>query len=234
MADNAPAQSPVAANAFAVTGDSYGMQNPTYLASTKSTLGIVLRTALATSMTDPNFKTVSRIDIAPGAAITPAVVYSLGSATAANPAFPGNLYFLNGHPSTLLSTVDGTISFSSFGAVTGGRITGSFNAIIEDGNDSATPKARYSIAANFDFTTDSFGPITPAAPATTQAASASYDANCASCHSLGSYDTTGSAGDLALKGGKLGTLFSADQPSHQGLSLSANDIGALKVLLNSN
>jgi len=235
VAASAPApQAQAATNSFSVTADDYGMQGATFLASTKSSLGIVLRAAIASSMTDQNFQTVSRIDIQPDAAISAGSVYSLGTASAARPAFPGNLYFLDGHPSTLLRTVDGSISFSSFGGNTGDRISGSFSAVIEDGNDAATPKARYTIAADFDFTTDSFGPATPAAPSQLKAASTSYDANCASCHALGSHDTTSAgAGDLALKGGAMNALFSAGQSSHQGIRLAASDITALKVLLNS-
>jgi hypothetical protein len=226
-------QTPAAANAFTVTSDNYGIQSPTYLASTKSTLGIVMRAAIASSMTDPGFKTVSRIDIPPSAALSTGTVYSLGAATGGSPAFPGSIYFLNGHPSTLLRTVDGSISFSSFGSNSGDRISGSFSAIIEDGGDSATPKARYTVAANFDFVTDSFGSVPGAGPAAL--ASTGYDVNCASCHALGSHDTTSAgAGDLALKGGKLNALYSADQPGHQGIRLAASEISALQVLLNSN
>ena len=236
VAPSSPAlQTSAAANAFAVTSDSYGMQGATYLASSKSSLGIVMRAAIATSMTDQNFQTVSRIDIPPNALITPASVYSLGTATATGRLFPGNLYFLNGHPSTLLKTVDGTITFTSFGSNSGDRISGSFSAVVEDGNDPSTPKARYTIAADFDFVTDSFGPVLPAAPSLALAATPIYDLDCASCHSLGSHDTTAAgAGDLALKGGTLDTLFSAGQPGHQGIRLAASDISALKVLLNSN
>ena len=169
VATSAPAQTQAVANAFAMTSDNYGMQSATYLSSSKSSLGIVLRSAIASSMTDQNFQTVSRIDIAPGAAISAGSVFTLG-ATATSPAFPGNLYFLNGHPSTLLRTIDGSITFTAFGPNSGDRISGSFSAVIEDGNDSATPKARYTVAASFDFVTDSFGPVAGAAPAAALAA----------------------------------------------------------------
>jgi hypothetical protein len=155
----APAQSQASANSFTVASDSYGMQSATYLSSTKSSLGIVMLAAIATSMTDSNFKTVSRIDIAPNAAISTSTVYSLGGATAGNPAFPGMIYFLNGQTSSLLRTVDGSITFTAFGNNSGDRITGSYRAVIEDGNDSASPKARYTVAVNFDYLTDSYGPV---------------------------------------------------------------------------
>ena len=230
---NGVASAPPAANTFAVTSDTYGMQNPTLLASSKSSLGIVLRAAIASSMTDQNFKTVSRIDIAPGAALSTFTTYSLGAA--AGPAFPGAIYFLNGHPSTQLRTVDGSITFTAFGANSGNRISGSYNAVVEDGYDTATPKARYTVAANFDFTTDSNGPVADPSPGLALAGSTSYSAYCASCHALGAQDTTSeSASDLALKGGKLNALFTAEQPGHQGLRLGASQLAALQVLLNSN
>jgi len=155
----APAQAQAATNSFTVASDSYGLQSATYLSSTKSSLGIVMLAAIATSTTDTNFKTVSRIDIAPNAAISTSTVYSLGGATANNPAFPGMIYFLNGQTSSLLKTVDGSITFTAFGSNSGDRITGSYRAVIEDGNDSATPKARYTETVNFDYLTDSYGPV---------------------------------------------------------------------------
>lgn len=223
---------PAAANSFTITSDSYGMASPSYLAASSSTLGVVLRSAIATSMTDPNFKTISRIDIPAGFAAHG--TYSLAGASAGLPVFPGAVYFFNGHQSTLLSTVGGTINFSSFGANPGDRITGSFNAVVEDGGDSGTPKATYSIAASFDFTADTNAPVLPAPPAADLAAP-DYDANCASCHALGSYDTSRSAApDVALQGGKMNGLFVPDVAGHQGLRLSSARISALKVLLNSN
>jgi hypothetical protein len=154
-----PAQAQAASNSFTVTGDSYGMQSATYLSSTKSSLGIVMLAAIATSMTDTSFKTVSRIDIAPGAALNTSTVYSLGGGTANNPAFPGMLYFLNGKTSSLLKTVDGTISFTNFGGNSGDRISGSYHAVIEDGSDTASPKARYTLDVSFDYLTDTHGPV---------------------------------------------------------------------------
>ena len=208
------------------------MQSASYLACGKSSLGIVLRAAIASSMTDPNFQTVSRIDISPNAAIGTGSDYSLGGATAGNP-FPGDVLILNGHPSTLLKTVGGTIHFTAYGSNSGDRISGSYSAIVEDDNDPAKPT--YTIAAQFDLVTDSDGPVLPAPPASSLAAT-SYAANCATCHSLGNYDTTASGGapDLALRGGQMNGIFTPGQASHQGLQLAAGEITALKVLLNSN
>lgn len=225
-----PAQQAVQANYFAVTGDTYGMENATYLSCVKSSLGIVLRAAIASSMTDPDYKTVSRIDIASGAAIVPGVAYSLGSGQTP---FPGNLYFFNGQSTTFLRTVGGTITFSRYGSNSGDRISGSYSAVVEDGGEPSRPT--YTIAASFDFATDSYAAVQPAPASLALAAQPAYQGNCASCHSLGSYDqSAGGAADLALKGGHLDGLFAASQPGHQGITLSAGDIANLKVLLNTN
>jgi len=71
------------------------------------------------------------------------------------------------------------------------------------------------------------------APPLASAAAPSFDAKCAICHALGSYDTTpGAASDLALKGGKLNSGFGNDLPAHQGVTLSPSELSGLKVMLN--
>jgi hypothetical protein len=115
------------------------------------------------TLTDVNFRTVSRIDIPTSGVISTAGAYSLGAATLAAPPFPGSLNFFNGDQSTLLKTVGGTITFKNFGSHAGDRISGSFSATVEDGNATSTPKASYLITANFDFVTGSYGPALPAA-----------------------------------------------------------------------
>ena len=76
--------------------------------------------------------------------------------------FPdGTVNFFNGDQSTLLRTIGGTITFKNFGNNAGDRISGSLNLIIEDCNPASTPKPSYSIAADFDFITDSYGPVLP-------------------------------------------------------------------------
>ncbi|MBU5612070.1 hypothetical protein [Geomonas azotofigens] len=221
---------PAAANSYTVTSDQYGLERATYLSSSVSNLGIVFRVAIATSLNDPDYKTISRIDVAPGASITTQTTYSLGNGGAP---FPGSLYFLNGHPSTLLRTVGGTITFSRYGGNSGDRISGSYSAIIEDDNDPAKPT--YTIAAGFDFVVGSGGAVLSAPASLALAAQPVYQAQCASCHSLGSYDATASgAPELALKGGEVPAKYSAGQPGHEGVTLSAAEISALQVLCNTN
>ena len=230
-----PAAVQASVNSFAITSDDYGVGKATYLAATKSSTAIVLRAAVATSMTDPAFRTVARIDIANPQAVTASCVYSLGAATAGLTPFAGNVDIFNGHQSTLLSTVGGTISFSALGANSGDRISGTFSAIVEDGNDTSLPKGSYTISGKFDFVLESTAPVLPAAAPVSPNAVAQYDANCASCHALGSLDSTAAnAVNLSLKGGKMNGRFTPDVPSHQGIRLATTDISDLKVLLNMN
>src|SRR6266567_3266895 len=67
VAQNTGATSPPPAesarNSYALTEDTYGLQNATFMSATRSDASIVLRAAIATSMTAPNFTTVFRIDI---------------------------------------------------------------------------------------------------------------------------------------------------------------------------
>jgi len=226
-------QAQAAASSFAITADDYGMENATYLSATSSVNGIALRAAVASSMTDPNYQTVSRIEISDPSALSAGRTYSLGTATASAPAFPGSVYFFNGHQSTMLQTVGGTITFDSFGSSPGQTISGSFTAQVVDGGDSA--KASYTITASFSFTTGNFGPVLPAATPVPAAASSLYAANCASCHALGSLNPSQVTGpDLSLKGGELNALFAAGVAGHKGITLASNEISALKILLNVN
>lgn len=216
-------------NVYTVTSDNYGLENATYLSCGKSNLGVVFRAAIASGLDDPNYQTVSRIDIAPGAAITPLVAYSLGVGAA--PQFPGNIYFLNGHTSTLLRTIGGSISFTRYGGNTGDRISGSYSATLEDDNDPAEPT--YTVAASFDFVVDSYGAVLPPPTSLALAAQPTYQSACASCHALGSYDLSATgAPDLSLKGGKVEGKYTAGQTGHQGVALTAGQIAGMKVLLN--
>ncbi|UFS71875.1 hypothetical protein LPW11_06690 [Geomonas sp. RF6] len=228
----APTAAERAADAFSFTTDEYGMQGATYLAATTSSGGVALRAAIASSISDPAFRTVTRIDVAAPGAIAPGTVYALGSASAGVPSFPGNIFFFDGHQSTLLQTAEGSIRFTSFGSSAGDTIAGTFSATIVDGYDSTRPS--YRLAGDFSFTVGASGPVLPAAPPIPALATQSYEAGCASCHTLGSYDMTGGeAPDLALKGGKLPSLFGADA-THHGMRLASAQIGALKILLNAN
>lgn len=223
------------ASSFTITSDSYGVQNPTYLAATRGAAGLILRAAIASAMTDPQFKTVARVDIGNPDAVAAGTVYSLGGAENTRPAFPGTLYLFNGHPSTLLQTTGGTIAFTSYGTAPGDQVSGSFHALILDGNDDATPKRSYTVAASFSFKSGDCGPILPPPVPVPPEAPYLYSSRCAACHTLGNVNAgAGTAPELALKGGELDSRFSIGSPGHQGVTLGAKELSALKVLLNAN
>ena len=68
-------------------------------------------------------------------------------------------------------------------------------------------------------------------PPTTSTGQGIYDSMCASCHKLGSYDTSGSAPDL-YQSTRVDSYFSPGTSGHQGFTLSATDISNLKAFLN--
>jgi hypothetical protein len=234
-ASTATVHSDPSGNSFRITNDGYGMENPTFLSATRSGNGLILRAAVASSMSDPDYKTVSRIDIPESSALPGRGSYLLGAGSTGAPSFPGTLYFFNGHQSTLLQTTGGTITFDSYGANPGDTISGSFRAVVIDGSDSAVPRPSYLVSGTFAFVSGSSGPILPAPAPLPVTAPSLYLENCASCHSLGAFDSSpGSGPDLSLKGGRVGPQFPGGSVAHQGIQLTAVDILGLKILLNVN
>lgn len=227
---------PTPSNAYALVEDGYGLQNATFLSATRSDVSTVLRGAIADSMTDPDFATVFRIDIAEPASITGPGTYSVGGDSASFPKFPGEILIFNGHKSTLLATTSGTITFTSYGARSGEVIVGDFAIRVEDRNIALNPPPVHSIKVSFSFVVDTFGAIVPAPSPVPPAAAASYDAKCASCHSLGAHDaaSAGGAPDLSLRGWGLAGKFVPDQPGHNNLALSASEMHDLRIFLNAN
>jgi len=80
-----------------------------------------------------------------------------------------------------------------------------------------------------------FGATTTPAPAPTPVTGqAVYDANCAGCHRLGTYDPSGSAPNLSGDGSRMEEEYSAGVSGHKGITLTATEISNLKSFLNSN
>lgn len=222
-------------NYYSLADDTYGLQNATFLAATRSDSTIVLRAALATGLTDPNFSTVFRIDLLQPAQVSSFGTYAIGSSGANLPAFPGEIIFFNGHKSTLLNTTAGTITFTSYGRNSGDLIAGSFSVQVEDDNFAGVPRPSYLVKGEFSFVLDASGAIVPTPSPVPAAAAGIYDAKCAGCHALGSYDgSANGAPDLALKGGEIAGKFTAGQPGHDGIVLSASEMRDLQILLNAN
>jgi hypothetical protein len=73
-------------------------------------------------------------------------------------------------------------------------------------------------------------PVTPPTP-TTLSGKAIYDTNCAGCHILGTYDSSGSAPNLSGKGSLIpGKIIGG----HKGISLSSQLLTALATFVNAN
>lgn len=223
-----------AGNSYSLTEDTYGFQNATFMSATDSNGSFVLRAALASSMTDPNFADVFRIDIQQPAMINENVTYVLGGTDTNSPQFPGDILFFNGQKSTLLNTTSVNITFTSYGTNSGDVVAGSFAVQFEDQNSAVRPV--YSVNGDFRFVLNTSGVLVPTPSPVPATASGEYDTNCASCHSLGNYDTSsaGGAPDLSLKGGEIPGIFTAGSPSHNNITLSATEIHDLMILLNAN
>lgn len=223
-----------APGSYVVTEDGYGLQNATFLVASRTGSTLVMRAAIASGMTDPNFRTVIRIDISQPSSIVPGS-YSVGDGAGQLPAFPGEINVFNGHPSSALTTSAGTITFTSYGASSGDVIAGSFEVAIEDRNFPAVTPPSYPIKVAFRHVLNTSGAIVPTPSPVPAGASSVYDANCASCHTLGGYHQAGGGGpDIALRGGELTGMFTAGTPGHKNITLTAAEISDLRVLLNAN
>ena len=220
-------------NSVTVTEDSYGLQNPTYLTSNHGDGIFVMRAAIASADTDPNFRTLFRIDVFSPAAIDRNGTYRIGDGGSGLPGFPGEILFFNGHQSTLLCTVEGTVTFTDFGTNTGDLIAGNFVVSVADGYSAITPQPLYSVKASFSFTLDSSGPVVPMMSPIPAGSLTCYTTKCSSCHALGTLDPVAeSAPELSLKGGLIEGMFTAGVTGHQGIKLTASEISDMKVLLN--
>jgi hypothetical protein len=215
-----------------VTEDGYGLQNSTFLTSSQSNGIFVMRAAIASADTDPNFRTVFRIDISSPAQIMANRTYTIGGGSGSL-LFPGEILFFNGHQSTLLHTTGGTITFTDFGTRAGDLIAGNFAVTLADGYSTAAPQPAYTIRANFRFILNAAGPVSPAPSPVPPGSLASYDAKCSSCHALGTLDPSAeSAPDLALKGGLIDSRFTPAVAGHQGIALTASEARGFKVIMN--
>ena len=87
-----------------------------------------------------------------------------------------------------------------------------------------------SLSSFLDAPTATTTPTPAPAPTTGQG---TYDANCASCHRLGTYDTSGSAPNLSGDGSEVDDEYRAGVSGHKGITLSATEISNLKTFLNS-
>lgn len=227
--DNAGARasSNSAGNSYLLTEDTYGLQNATFMSATNSNGLFVLRAAIASKMTDPNFTTIFRIDI-----LKPKQISDHGSYVISGHSPKVGIQFFNGHRSTLLNTITGTIKFTSYGAKSGDVVAGRFAVLVEDQNSKSRPT--YSVKGNFRFVINSSGVLTPTRNPVPDTAAGYYSANCKSCHTLDIYEqnSSGDALCLTLKGGEITSKFTADVAGHNNIILTKDEIHDLKIFLN--
>jgi mono/diheme cytochrome c family protein len=119
-------------------------------------------------------------------------------------------------------TLPSGLSLSSIGVISGTpSATGTFSFTVRVTDSSSTP---VSVSKTLS--------ITVAAAATTGGGKAVYDQNCASCHRLGTYDTSGSAPNLLGKGSSIDSYYKAGVSGHKGITLSSTNITELKTFIN--
>jgi hypothetical protein len=213
-------------NSYQMT-ENYGFQNATFMSATNDNV-VTLRASIAESMTDPNSTDIFRIDIQNPAQVNSGVTYGVGAVNS-----PVSLSFFDGLMSNLLTTLSGTISFTSFGSYDGDLVAGTFDVVIEDGNSDISPKPTYPVKGSFSFVVGSSGPILPTPNPIPAAAIDTWNANCGTCHALGSFDTTsaGGAPDLSQQGAEIDVIFD-NGGVHNNITLTTDDIYDLKVLVN--
>jgi hypothetical protein len=116
---------------------------------------------------------------------------------------------------------------TSFGVAASGFSTDSSGLVLnttgaQDNQDFNTPTPT-------DTPTITPTPTPTPTPTTGQAV---YDSNCAGCHRLGTYDTTGSAPNLYGDGSKVSEKYKAGVSGHKGITLSSTQISNLVTFLN--
>ena len=119
---------PVAVSYYSLSNDDLGLlKADTMSTENNNTGGFVLRAA-AHDKIIPGISAgdVFRIDIPKQDQITTGVFYPVGANSACDILFP------NGESSTLLTTVSGTIKFSSYGTHNGEVIAGDFDVLVRD------------------------------------------------------------------------------------------------------
>lgn len=223
-------------NQLTVTHDEYGLLAPNFYYSTDNAAFWSIQADVAKDVYDDNFKCVIRVDIPKtidGA--MPAIIgktFSIEDGSQYEK-FPGEFLVFNGHKSVYKRVEQGTISFST-ASTASGSVTGTYDVIVTDYDSMLVPRPKYRLAGEFSFIMDTYGPADPM-PAETYPAlgQETYGQHCASCHSLGDYDTTAeSAPDLSMRGGELPTTYDAVAPSHQSIPLTEQAMEALRIFLN--
>ncbi len=137
-------------NSYALTLDTLSLKRADFMAATNENGVFTLRTAIADGVNDPDFVDVIRIDILKPEQITAPCTYIVGD-TANAAISPCDIIIFNGEKSTMLNTVGGTVSFTSFGMKTGDVIAGAFTVQVEDDGSALDVKPLHTVCGTFSF-----------------------------------------------------------------------------------
>jgi hypothetical protein len=222
-------------NHLTITHDEYGLLAPNFYYSTDNASFWSIQAAVAKDVYDENFKCVIRIDIPKTHDGTMPSIIGKTFSIADDPQyekFPGEFYVFNGHKSVYKKVEQGTISFTPASAASS-SVTGTFDVIMTDYDSTLVPRPQYRLSGSFNFNMDTYGPADPLPSEVYPVLGReTYDLNCASCHSLGEYNTTAKlASDLSMRGGELPTTYGS-WPYHPSIPLTAEEMDALRIFLN--
>jgi hypothetical protein len=143
-----------AANSYSLTSN-FVFPKATFMMATNSGGVFALRVAVAEKMTVDNPADIFRINILPPYQISINSPYSLGGNDMNNPQAPVEILFNNCQKSSLLNTVSGSITFTSYSEKSGNLVAGNFDVVIEEGNSGPS----YPVQGSFNFVVNSSGPI---------------------------------------------------------------------------
>jgi hypothetical protein len=147
---NTPVPLPAKVNSYSLTQDTLGLKSANFMAAINENGAFTMRVAIADSVTDPNFADIFRIDILKPDQISASGTYSVG-VSGNSSISPCDISFFNGEKSTLLNTVAGTVSFTSYGTNTGDLVSGTFVVQVENDGALMDPKPVYTINGSFSF-----------------------------------------------------------------------------------
>lgn len=144
------------ANYFVVTSDDYGIRTPNFYYSTNNESFWSVQAAVAENVTDPDFRSVIRIDITKENGVMPDINKSFSIED--NPQyekFPGSILVPNGQKSTGRKVERGLISFETGSS---GNVKGSFDVVLTDYDSATVPAPRHRLEGNFKFVMGTYGP----------------------------------------------------------------------------
>jgi hypothetical protein len=145
-------------NYLTVTSDNYGLLTPNFYYSVNNNVLWSIQSSVASSIWDPNFRSVIRIDIEKTGGIMPVInkPFSIED-NGQYEKFPGTFSVFNGQESVLKKVEQGTIVFTA-DSNPSGIVSGVFDVILTDYDASLISPPLYHISGTFHFTMGTYGP----------------------------------------------------------------------------